>query len=164
MNTLWFCLLPCKWQHNSDVNSTEQQRGPVVYWCEQRMSYSWAWSKAKECDHKLRLLLYFVLIGFSSSSFFFGLHYIPMWWLSEQFFFPKQARTRTHWLRWPCAVKEPASWGMGSAVCAQGGWGVPGLGCAPSTPREAVSPEWRRHHRTTPFNLKSAGFKALCWQ
>ena len=81
------------------------------------------------------------------------------------FFFPKQAGTRTHWLRWPCAVKEPASWGMGSAVRAQGGWGVPGLGCcAPSTLREAVSPEWRRHHRTTPFNLKSAGFKALCWQ
>lgn len=70
MNTLWFCLLPCKWQHNGDVNSMEQQRGPVVYWCEQRMSYSWAWSKAKECDHKLRLFLYFVLIGFFLFLFF----------------------------------------------------------------------------------------------
>lgn len=163
MNTLQFCLLPCKWQHNGDVNSKEQQKEPVVYWCEQRMSYSWAWSKAKECDHKLRLLLYFVLIGFFF--FFFGLHYIPMWWLSEHFFFfPKQARTRTYWLRRACVCCVGASsWGMGSVV--QGGWGVPGLSCCtPSTPWEAVSPEWCRHHRTTLFNLKSAGFKALCWQ
>lgn len=32
------------------------------------------------------------------------------------------------------------------------------------TARACSSPEWYRRHKTVLFNLKSAGFKALCWQ
>lgn len=64
-----------------------------------------------------------------------------------------------------CAVLESASWVMGLAVGAERSRGCSGrCPCTLSTPRAAVSPEWGRHHRTALFNLKSAGFKALCWQ
>lgn len=63
-----FCLLPLRMATQWWCELHGNSKDPVLCWCEQWMSYSWAWSKAKECDHKLRLLPYFVLIGF----FFFG--------------------------------------------------------------------------------------------
>lgn len=73
---------------------TWNSKDPVVYWHEQWMSHSFTWSKAKEYDLKLRLLPYFVLIGFFLVCILFRCNdYLNI-------FFFKQAGTRTNWIWW----------------------------------------------------------------
>lgn len=161
MNTLRFCLLPCKWQHDVDVNYTEQRR-PSGFRTWTMNSYSFTWSKTKECDHKLRLLPYFVLIGFFF--FFFGLLFIPMQWLSKHFFifFPKQ--TGANWICWlgVCYVGEHELDDALVGGAERSPWCSSPCRCTLRGPVSLLNDAG--HHRTVLFNLKSAGFKALCWQ
>lgn len=162
MNTLRFCLLPCKRQHDVDVNYTEQRR-PSGFMTWTMNSYSFTWSKTKECDHKLRLLPYFVLIGFF---FFFWFAFYSNAMIIQTFFylFPKQTGTRANWICWlgVCYVGEHELDDalVGGAERSQ--WCSSPCCCTLRGPVSLLSDAG--HHRTVLFNLKSAGFKALCWQ
>lgn len=77
---------------------------------------------------------------------------------------PVQAGTRTYWI-WRLCVLWRRVWAGGCVwlrVQKDTG-GIPAWATA-------LCPHWESwlvssgHHRTVPFNLKSAGFKALCWQ
>lgn len=161
MNILGFCLLPCKWQWLIDMNSMEQPR-PSGIWPEQCKSHSFTWNEAKERDWGLTMLPYFVLIGFVVVGFWFAFYSKVMITWTYSFSPPEQAGTRTHGNRWLCVPCRGESELGGVLSC---GWCSSPCHFMLSTWWEWLSPlSGAGHHRTGLFNLKSAGFQALCWQ
>lgn len=96
--------------------------------------------------------------------FFFGLLFIPMQWLSKHFFifFPKQ--TGANWICWlgVCYVGEHELDDALVGGAERSPWCSSPCRCTLRGPVSLLNDAG--HHRTVLFNLKSAGFKALCWQ
>lgn len=160
MHTLWFLPFPLQMatQCWHELHGTAKTQ---FIWWEQWTPPSFTWSKSKECDQGLRLLPSFVPIGFFWFAFYFK---VMILWTAPTPCKLEQEHIGSEGA--VCTVEESASRGMCLAAGAERHRWHSSLDlCTLSTLRELVSfLSDTGHHRTVPFNLKSAGFKALCWQ